>query len=177
MRPAREASDSAQLLDTAVRDYLSNGSAGRGRLRDLTVLSTGAARVRRIARLLEDPGTLVRLEPVAEGLPRLERARDAFDCERRARVGWYESLGESISRSVPSPAPERSAERDGGAGTRADGELAAVVLEGAAGGGLQPGLAIAWAQRHLDVLAELESTLSAAYARMIDGGESVEASG
>jgi hypothetical protein len=200
--PAREASDSAQLLDTAVRDYLSNRSAGRGRLRDLTVLTTGAARVRRVARLLEDPGTLVRLAPVGDELPRLAQARDAFDCERRSRVDWYESLGESISRSAPSPAPERDGDRDGMAGARGDGmpggqedgearargdgevrvrdagEVGSVVLEGAAaGGGLQPGLAIAWAQRHLDILAELENVVSAAYGRMIDGGEEADASG
>lgn len=178
---AREASDSAQLLDTAVRDYLANRSAARGSLRDLTALSTGAARVRRVARLLDDPGTLVRVAPVGTELPRLAHARDAFECERRARVGWYESLGESISRSAPPPAPEhgRGEQRDGDADTgtpdnrevaRGNGEVAAVVLGGAdADGGLQPGLAIAWAQRHLDILAELESVVSAAYARMLDG--------
>ncbi len=164
---AREASDSAQLLDTAVRDYLANRSAGRGRLHDLTVLSTGAGRLRRVARLLEDPGTLVRLAPVDDRLPRLARARDAFDAERRARVDWYESLGQSISRSAPPPPPEH----EPGSEARANGEVGSVVLEGAAGGGLQPGLAIAWAQRHLDILAELENLLSVTYGRLLDGGE------
>ncbi len=164
---AREASDSAQLLDTAVRDYLANRSVGRGRLHDLTVLSTGAGRLRRVARLLEDPGTLVRLAPVDDRLPRLAHARDAFDAERRARVDWYESLGQSISRSAPSPPPEYEHSSE----ARPNGEVGSVVLEGAAAGGLQPGLAIAWAQRHLDILAELESLLSVTYGRLLDGGE------
>ena len=50
---ARAAFDAAQLLDTAVRDYLASRSFARGRLHDLTVLSTGAGRVRRVARLLQ----------------------------------------------------------------------------------------------------------------------------
>ena len=176
---AREASDSAQLLDTAVRDYLANQSAARGRLHDLTVLSSGAARLRRIARLLEDPGALVHLAPVGETLPRLARARDAFDAQRHARVDWYAALGQAISRSSDPPLPEvdevdGSGERRptrGPAAARDRDSVDAVVLggAGAGAGAVQPGLALAWAQRHLDVLAELERVLSAAYARIRDG--------
>jgi hypothetical protein len=44
----------------------------------------------------------------------------------------------------------------------------------AGGGGLQPGLAIAWAQLHLDVLTAFEPMLTAAYARITDAGVGVE---
>ncbi len=164
----REASDSALLLDTAVRDYLANRSSARGTLRSLAVLSAGASRVRRVAGLLEDPRALVRLAPVGDAQPRLARARDAFDAERHARVAWYESLGSSISHHASSPPPE-----DGVIGGDSEdeglGKRRTVVLERAGDGGLLPGLAIAWAQRHLDVLAEFEPTLASAYTRIADG--------
>jgi hypothetical protein len=110
----------------------------------------------------------MRLTPVGEELsrPRLEQAREAFDAERRARCEWYESLGRAISTAAASPEPERE-EGDGQA--RAPSGL--VVLEhGGANGRLQPGLAIAWAQRHLDMLAEFEPALTSAYGRFLDGG-------
>jgi uncharacterized membrane protein YccC len=160
---AREAFDSGQLLDTAVRDYLANRSFAPGRLHDLTLLTIGANRVRRVAGLLEDTRSLMRLVPVGDELPRLAHARDAFDAERRARCDWYEALGTAISREAPLPDPECGGEGVGDVPTRS------VVLERAAtGGGLQPGLAIAWAQRHLDILAELEPTLTSAYTRITD---------
>jgi uncharacterized membrane protein YccC len=181
---AREASDSAQLLDTAVRDYLSSQSAAHGRLHDLTVLSSGAARLRRIARLLEDPGALVHLAPVGETLPRLARARDAFDAQRHARVDWYAALGQAISRSSDPPLPEVDGSgerrpRRRPAAARDRDSVDAVVLGGAGAdaAAVQPGLALAWAQRHLDVLAELERALSAAYARIRDGDDDGAADG
>jgi hypothetical protein len=165
-RAAREAFDTAQLLDTAVRDYLANRGSGRGRLHDLTVLSTGANRVRRVGRLLQDPRSFSRLAPGDHKLPRLVEARDGFDAERHALCDWYAALGRSISQGAPAPAPEQNG--------NAEGLIHAsrtVVLEHARGGGdLQPGLAIAWAQRHLDVLAEFEPTLASIYERIIDGG-------
>jgi uncharacterized membrane protein YccC len=243
---ARTASDAAQLLDTALRDYLSGRSSARGRLHDLTVLSTGAGRVRRVARLLENPHALIRLVPIDDEQPRLARARDGFEAQRRARCDWYRSLGTAISRTAPAPAPEAgmagmetgrgqsgtgtkeesaglaataradlagraetegavsageagqggrtSADEDGevgvgGApgngvgrapGNAGDGEVRAgtVTLERAAtaggGRGLQPGLAIAWAQLHLDVLTAFEPMLTAAYAHIADAAVGVE---
>ncbi|HEY2536620.1 MAG TPA: FUSC family protein [Solirubrobacteraceae bacterium] len=167
-RAAREASDAGQLLDTALRDYLASRPTAPGRLHDLTVLSTGAGRMRRVAGLLADSHELWRLAPLAQTPPRLARARAAFDSERSACCGWYESLGKAISQAAPPPAPAGSRP---GAG---DGELEAqrtapsrVVLEGAsAHDQVQPGLAIAWAQRHLDVLAEMEPVLTAACRRI-----------
>ncbi len=164
---AREAIASGQLLDAAVRDYLANRSAGSGRLHDLTVLSSGAVRLRRVAAVLENPEALVHLAPVDEDLPRLVQARDAFDRERHARSAWYRSLGTAIAHGTPPPRPEPVAARlAGGSGGAPPRE---VVLEPAAvGRGLQPGVAIAWAYRHIDMLAELEPALSAAYTRISD---------
>jgi hypothetical protein len=68
--------------------------------------------------------------------------------KRRARCGWFESLGAAISDSAPPPAAEPAA--GGGTGP--------VVLE-REGEGLPPGLAIAWAHRHLAVLAAVEPVL------------------
>jgi uncharacterized membrane protein YccC len=165
---AREAIASGQLLDAAVRDYLANRNAASGRLHDLTVLSSGAIRVRRVAGVLERPDALVRLAPVDEDLPRLLDARDAFDRERHALSDWYRSLGTSIANGSPPPQPENAGEP--GAFEPEQASDRGVVLEPAAvGRGLQPGIAIAWAYRHIDALAELEPTLTAAYTRIIDG--------
>jgi uncharacterized membrane protein YccC len=169
---ARAASDAAQLLDTALRDYLSGRSSARGRLHDLTVLSTGAGRVRRVARLLEDPNALIRLVPIDDEQSRLLRVRDGFEAQRRARCDWYRSLGTAISREVSAPAPEpgKTEARDIPAG-----EMVTLERAAASGGrGLPPGLAIAWAQLHLDVLTAFEPMLTAAYARIADAEVGVE---
>ncbi len=152
-----EAFTSAQLLDTAVRDYLANRGVPPGRLHDLTLLSAGAARVRRVARLLGDSRELWRLAPLGEVAPRLQIARELFDAERHARCDWYRELGRSVSDTEPPPEPQ-------GSGSRPDGvDLdRSVVLSPTGAGMMQPGLAIAWGQRHLDVLAEFEPTLVAA---------------
>ncbi|HEY3866568.1 MAG TPA: FUSC family protein [Solirubrobacteraceae bacterium] len=200
---ARAASDAAQLLDTALRDYLSARSSARGRLHDLTVLSTGAGRVRRVARLLENPHALIRLVPVGDEQPRLARARDAFEAQRRVRCDWYRSLGTAISQAEPAPRPEPGAagavgETEAARETEAAGATETVGATGtpgrakerdiAAGGlvtlersatapggdGLQPGLAIAWAQLHLDVLTAFESMLTEAYTHISDAAVGVE---
>lgn len=158
---AREALGSAQLLDTAVRDYLANRSSGRVGLHDLTMLTTGAVRTRRVAALLENAHGFARLAPIGDDVPALAQARDAFDAERRARCGWYASLGTAITQAVVAPTPERGA---------ADAREKSVVLVPTDGRDqLQPGLAIAWAHRHLSVLAEFEPALTSAYGRFGDG--------
>ncbi|MGA9875810.1 MAG: FUSC family protein [Solirubrobacteraceae bacterium] len=173
---AREAFDTEQLLDAAIRDYLANRGSARGRINDITLLATGASRVRRIARLLQDAHSFMRLAPIDDTLPRLASARDALDAERQARCGWYESFGKAIAQAASSPDAESS---DAGttaraparelsvAGTTARAPASEVVLEHVDGGdSLQPGLAIAWARRHLHVLAELELMLGSAYGRI-----------
>jgi len=157
VRSARlRAFDSAQQLDTNLRAYLSEQSAGREGIEDLGLLSAGATRLRRIARLLTHAQVLVRLRPVDSELPRVEGARDAFERELQARGAWYRSLATAIADAEPAPRPE-----DGPPpGAAAAGEL---VLERPPGeDGVPPGLAIAWAHRHLELLRELEPRLASA---------------
>jgi uncharacterized membrane protein YccC len=164
---ARRAVETAQLLDSAVRDDLASRSYPRGRLDDLTVLSTGASRVRRVGRMLEDAHSFSRLAPIGDQEPRLARARDDFDAERHARCDWYGSLGRAISKGEPSPALEQDSSPE----ARSE-EMRTVVLEHAPGGGdVQPGLAIAWAHRHLEALTALEPMLTSAYGRIHEHDE------
>ncbi len=159
---AREAFDSSQLLDTALRDYLANRSSARLHINDLTLLAAGSARVRRVARLLEDAHSFMRLGPIGDKEPRLAQAQRVLEGERRARCDWYEAFGSAIGQIDDAPAPEVDENRGSAGGP---GRL--VVLEHVGDdGALQPGLAIAWAQRHLQVLAELEPLLSSAYGRV-----------
>jgi uncharacterized membrane protein YccC len=159
---AGQASESAQLLDATVRDYLSERSSARGRLDELNLLVAGAGRLRRVARLLEDSHAFRRLAPIGNEVPRLVALRDAFEAEQESRCEWYAALGEAISQAGQPPAPELSQT------VSADAPPARVVLDrpGAADGA-PPGLAIAWADRHLEMLAELEPLLASAAERII----------
>ncbi len=152
---ALRAFDSAQQLDTTLRAYLSEQSAGREGVEELGLLAAGAIRLRRIARLLGHAQVLVRLRPVDAALPRVAAARDAFERELHARSEWYRSLAVAIADAEPAPRPEESP---------AAGEVSgAVVLErDPDDGGVPPGLAIAWAHRHLELLRELETPLARA---------------
>jgi len=161
---ADDASETAQLLDATVRDYVAERSFARGRLDDLTVLVAGASRLRRVARLLQDAHTLGRLAPISDDLPHLVRIRDGFEAERRARCDWYAMLGESVSDGMPPPPTELGQRQSSTA------YPARVVLERPVARGVPPGLAIAWAHRDLEMLAELEPALAAAARRIIEAG-------
>ena len=152
---AAHAYESAQQLDTTLRAYLSEQSAGREGVSELGLLAAGATRLRRIARLLAHAQVLVRLRPVAGELPRVAAARDAFEGELRARGEWFRALAVAIADAEPAPRPEERLPAAAVAGE--------VVLERAAGDdGVPPGLAIAWAHRHLELLRELEPPLARA---------------
>ena len=110
--------------------------------------------MRRVARLLGDSRELWRLAPLGEVAPRLQIARELFDAERHARCDWYRELGRSVSSTEPPPQPQGSV-----SGQDAVDLDRSVVLSPAGAGTMQPGLGIAWGQRHLDVLAEFEPTL------------------
>ena len=156
---ADRASESAQWLDATVRDYLAERSSARGRLDDLNVLVAGAGRLRRVARLLHNARAYTRLAPIGNQLPRLVALRDAFEAERRARCDWYATLGEAISDARLPPAPEP------GQAPTASSPLTRVVLDRpVADRGVPPGVAIAWAHRHLEMLADLEPVLASATA-------------
>jgi len=152
---AREAVEAAQLLEATVRDYLAERSSARGSLDDLTMLTAGAARVRRVAGLLQNAQEFARLAPVDGDLPRLALARAAFERERRELCDWYAKLGVAISQVSPAPVPQAIDAQD------PDEPPAAVVLERGADAreGIPQGLAIAWAHRNLAALAEHEPAL------------------
>ncbi len=157
-RAARDATASAQRLETTVREFLAERSSARANLDDLSVLLAGAGRARRVARLLHDAHGFARLAPGDDELPALALARGAFDEQRRACSDWYRALGEAIRISGE---PPQMRTRDGRSGARG------VVLERAPGSdGVPPGVAIAWARLHLDALIELEPALARAAGRI-----------
>jgi hypothetical protein len=92
---------------------------------------------------------------VAAELPRVAAARDAFERELQARGEWFRALAVALDEAAPAPRPEDEPP---------EAALAAeVVLERAPGDdGVPPGLAIAWAHRHLELLRELEPPLARA---------------
>ena len=162
---AREAGAAALLMESTAREYLSERGSPRSSLDDLTVLVAGAARMRWVAMLLENAQASTRLAPIDTRLQRLARAREAFEAERRGISVWYEQLGAAISNAETPPAPQPAISAD------ATTPPARVVLEHApAAHGLPPGLAIAWAHRHLQALAALEPALARAGGRLDQPG-------
>jgi uncharacterized membrane protein YccC len=175
---AQEATEAIGLLDASVRDFLSQRSSARASLDDLTVLVSSANRVRTVVQLLLQAQAAVRLAPLRAAAGRLAAARDAFESERRAICRWYAELGEAIAHGQTPPAPEigEAVRTAGGTADRVgemsppvttDDPLDLVALERPGGSPeLPPGLAIAWAHRHMRSLAELEPVLAAAGARI-----------
>lgn len=153
-RPAeaeREAFAAAQVLDSGVRDYLSDRSGANAPIEQLAVLMAGATRVREVAGLLDHNGVLVRMEPVDPELRRVDATRVELEADRDRRCGWYAEFGDALASRRPGPEPEP-----------APPASAAVVFERAAGAdGVPPGVAIAWARRYLEALRDLERPLAA----------------
>ncbi len=148
---AREAFASGQQLDASIRDFLSDRSGANAPIEELTVLMAGARRVRQVANLLGHREVLARISPLGAGLPRVERERRALEAERDAICGWYAELGGAVASASAAPPPlAREASRP-------------VALDQVPGdAGVAPGVAIVWAGRYLDALAELEPALAAA---------------
>jgi len=148
----REAFGTAQVLDSGIRDYLSDRSGATAPIEELAVLMAGAVRVGEVAGLLYHAGVLIQIEPVDPGLGRVDAARRELEADRDARHRWYTELGKAIAARQPAPEPEPTATAS-----------APVVLERTPGdAGVPPGVAIAWARRYLDALRELEQPLARA---------------
>ena len=146
----REAFAAAQVLDSGVRDYLSDRSGANAPIEELAVLMAGAARVREVAGLLDHSGVLIRIEPVDPALRRADAARAELEADRDRRCRWYAELGDSLVARQPAPEPEP-----------APAASASVVLERVPGAdGVPPGVAIAWAGRYLEALRDLERPLA-----------------
>jgi hypothetical protein len=170
---AAEASAAALRLDETVREYLGENSAAHEDLDALAQLVGGATRVRRVARLFDDGAELAPLAPLdpdAEWVPPL---RAPLDQMRLARRTWFEGFGAAVFAGTEPPAaePEAPPPSAGPSSRLARRRAPAVPLDGRSGdGGVPPGLPIAWAERHLEGLLELEPPLSAAASSVREDG-------
>jgi uncharacterized membrane protein YccC len=159
---AAQATDAALRLDETVREYLGERSAAREDLDALAQLVGGATRVRRVARLFDDAAELAPLGPLDPDLDGADGVLAPLDEMRRARRAWFEALGAAIFAGTEPPPVEPGAPppADGAASRLARGRGPALVLGARPGdGGIPPGLPIAWAERHLEGLLELEQAL------------------
>jgi hypothetical protein len=170
---AREASEAALRLDDTVREYLAENSSARRDLDGLTRLVGGATRVRRIARLLQGAAGLAPLAPLDAQAPWVAETCGAFDAEWRARRDWFEGFGGAIASGSEPPAVEAGAPAPAeGVSTRLSRDQGPPVVLGseeAEVNGIPPGLAIAWAERHLALLLALEPSLAAAERSALTG--------
>ena len=167
---AVEASEAALRLDETVREYLAENGSARRDLDSLARLVGGATRVRRVARLMHDASGIAPLAPLDSQAAWVAAACGPFDDEWRARRDWFEGFGAAIGAGKEPPPPEAGAPVPTGGPTsrlsRENGPM--VVLDGARDGGIPPGLAIAWAERHLEGLLTLEPPLSEAAHAVLD---------
>jgi hypothetical protein len=167
---AIEASEAALRLDETVREYLAENGSARRDIDALARLVGGATRVRRVARLLQDAKTLAPLTPLESQAAWVAAVCGPFDAEWKARRDWFEGFGQTIGAGKEPPAPEAGApERTAGPTSRLNREVGPeVVLDGAREGAIPPGLAIAWAERHLEGLLALEPPLNEAAHAVLD---------
>jgi hypothetical protein len=165
-----EASEAALRLDETVREYLAENGSARRDLDALARLVGGATRVRRVARLLHDATAIAPLAPLDSHAAWVAAACGPFDVEWEARRDWFEGFGEAVAAGEEPPAPEPGAPvRTAGPTSRLSREHGPmVVLDGARDDGIPPGLAIAWAERHLEGLLALEPPLSEAAHAVLD---------
>jgi uncharacterized membrane protein YccC len=167
---AVEASEAALRLDDTVREYLAENGSARRDLDALARLTGGATRLRRAARLMHNAASLAPLAPLDRHEPWIAAACDPFDLAWRARCDWFEGFGRAVAAGEEPPAPEPEApQRTAGPTSRLSRELGPmVVLDGASDGEVPPGLALAWAERHLEGLLALEPPLSEAAHAVLD---------
>ena len=159
-----------------MREYLAENGSARRDLDALARLVGGATRVRRSARLMHDASGIAPLSPLdlAGGLGGggVRAVRPGMG----ARRDWFEGFGRAIAAGKEPPAAEACAPvRPAGPTSRLSRDRGPmVVLDGERDDGIPPGLAIAWAERHLEDLLALEPPLSdAAHAVLDDFAPSV----
>jgi uncharacterized membrane protein YccC len=167
---AVEASEAALRLDETVREYLAENGSARRDLDALARLVGGVTRVRRVARLMHDASGIAPLAPLDSHAAWVAAACGPFDEEWAARRDWFAAFGKAIGAGEEPPAPEAEAPaRTAGPTSRLNREMGPeVVLDGARDGGIPPGLAIAWAERHLEGLLALEPPLTEAAHAVLD---------
>jgi uncharacterized membrane protein YccC len=167
---AVEASEAALRLDETVREYLAENGSARRDLDALARLVGGATRVRRSARLMHDASGIAPLSPLDSQAAWVAAVCGPFDQEWRARREWFEGFGKAIAAGEEPPAAEPNAPvRPAGPTSRLSRERGPmVVLDGETKDGVPPGLALAWAERHLEDLLALEPPLSEAAHAVLD---------
>jgi uncharacterized membrane protein YccC len=167
---AVEASEAALRLDETVREYLAENGSARRDLDALARLVGGATRVRRSARLMHDASGIAPLSPLTSQAAWVAAVCGPFDQEWRARREWFEGFGRAIAAGEEPPAAEADAPvRPAGPTSRLSrGHGPMVVLDGETKDGVPPGLALAWAERHLEDLLALEPPLSEAAHAVLD---------
>jgi hypothetical protein len=167
---AIEASEAALRLDETVREYLAENGSARRDLDALARLVGGATRVRRVARLMHDATGFAPLAPLDRHAAWVAAACGPFDEEWQARREWFEGFGKAIAAGEEPPAAEADAPvRPAGPTSRLSRDRGPmVVLDGEAKDGVPPGLALAWAERHLEDLLALEPPLSEAAHAVLD---------
>ncbi|HEX5145501.1 MAG TPA: FUSC family protein, partial [Conexibacter sp.] len=143
-----------ERLDDVFRQYLAERTCARSNLPQLALLVAGGTRVRRTAAMLRS-GTARRLAQ-AGGRPDAAR-RAALDAQLDALRTWHLALAASLERASEPPVaqPPDAARRARMLGWLRDA-LAGDPEQ------LPPALSLAWTDRHLDALRELERELSAA---------------
>jgi uncharacterized membrane protein YccC len=146
---ARAAQAAADQLDDAFRHYLAERSAKRVPLRDVGVLVSGAARVRRTAL------SLTALARATDGTGTDEADRALLIDDAHALHEWYRGFADALvaGRAPPKPdAPDddgrrRLAQRVGRAAAARDRDAIDLAV------------ALLWADVHLDNLARMEARL------------------
>jgi uncharacterized membrane protein YccC len=167
---AVEASEAALRLDETVREYLAENGSARRDLDALARLVGGATRVRRVARLMHDASGIAPLSPLQSQAAWVAAVCGPFDAEWEARRDWFEAFGKAIGAGEEPPVPEPAAPQPtAGPTSRLNRKMGPmVVLDGAGASGVPPGLAIAWAERHLEGLLALEPPLNEAAHAVLD---------
>jgi len=148
-RAARLAGAAVHRLDDVFRQYLTERSATRTNVEDVSALVSGAGRVRRVAQ------SLVALESMMDGSARLDQCGAHIEAELNTLHAWYVAFGDALvnQRAVP---PPHLRDRDG----RRD--LFECVRAAASSGdkrSKQSALILVLAVQHLENLRRLEGHL------------------
>jgi uncharacterized membrane protein YccC len=154
-RPRRQAVARERLLDTAVRQFLSERAPPAARIDDVAMLVAGAVRLRVTGDALVSMGEHV-------GSVERHDAEGSVHGDSESVRAWYSALGVALAARSTPPAP-----------AIAERELPPEVLEGvrtaATTGDRAHTLAavvVSWASEHLDLLRRQEDRITQAAARI-----------